>query len=100
MAISPTPRERTRVSSLFDVRTIIGALLGIYGVVLVLTALISDTKSTSGKSGDTANLWVGIVLLLASAFFLLWARLRPVVVRADELREEKEGPDRPGAPRG
>jgi drug/metabolite transporter (DMT)-like permease len=75
-----------------DIRNIIGGLLGAYGVILLLTGIFGDTESD--KTGDVnANLWAGIVLIVVSAIFLTWARLRPVVVP-----EHIEKPDDDGRP--
>jgi hypothetical protein len=57
----------------FDIRTFIGALIGIYGVVLVVTGLVSS-------DGRTINLVGGLSMAVAAAGFLIWARLRPIVV--------------------
>lgn len=77
---------RRHAAGLFDIRNIIGALLGIYGVVLVLMYFFAGSGTATKNSG--ANLWMGIALLVAGAFFLVWARVRPIVV--DEERLERE----------
>jgi drug/metabolite transporter (DMT)-like permease len=77
-----------------DIRNIIGGLLGAYGVILVLMGIFGDEESN--KTGDVnANLWAGLVLLVVSAIFLTWARLRPIVVP-----EHVESPDDDGPPPG
>jgi drug/metabolite transporter (DMT)-like permease len=63
----------------FDVRNVIAALIGFYGVVLVLVAIFGDDQSEK-TGGVDANLWAGIAMLLFAAAFALWSRLRPVVV--------------------
>jgi hypothetical protein len=71
--------ERRHSAGLLDIRNIIGALLGVYGVILLLMGLFGDTEGE--KTGDVnANLWAGIVLLVVGAVFITWARLRPVRV--------------------
>jgi hypothetical protein len=57
----------------FDIRTFIGALIGIYGVVLVVTGLVSS-------DGRTINLLAGLSMIVGAAAFLIWARVRPIVV--------------------
>ncbi len=64
---------------LFDIRTIVGALLGLYGIILVVTAVVHDTAADRVRSGGwNINLWAGIGMLVVAAAFLLWAVLRPV----------------------
>jgi drug/metabolite transporter (DMT)-like permease len=85
-----------KTAGIFDIRNIIGALLGIYGVALLLAGIFADTEPE--KTGDVnANLWTGLGLAIASAMFLVWARLRPTVV-PDEIEPAGDDPTRP-APR-
>ncbi|MBO0855707.1 MAG: hypothetical protein J2P18_18305 [Nocardia sp.] len=64
---------------LFDIRTIVGALLGVYGIVLIVTAAVHDTAAERARAGGwNINLWAGIGMLVVGALFLLWAVLRPV----------------------
>src|SRR4051794_8846211 len=67
---------RAHKAGAFDIRVFIGSLLGLYGVILVLTGLFNS-------HGRQINLLTGIGCILGSAFFVLWARLRPVVVPED-----------------
>ena len=76
-------------ASLFDIRNIIGALLGIYGVVLVVMSFSTSSEDREKVSGVNANLWVGIGLLAFAAFFVVWAFLRPLVVDEKKLEENK-----------
>jgi hypothetical protein len=80
----------------FDIRNIIGALLGLYGVILALAGLLGE-DAPQKTGGIDANLWTGVALIAVSAFFLLWARLRPIVVPA-EIDRPGDDPTRP-APR-
>ena len=64
---------------LFDIRTIVGALLGLYGIVLVITGLVHDTADERLRSGGwNTNLWAGVAMVVVAAAFLAWAYLRPV----------------------
>jgi len=66
---------------LFDLRWIIAILFGVYGVVLVVMGIGFETDADRAKTGDlNVNLWVGIGMLVLTAFFAIWALLRPVVV--------------------
>ncbi|CAM3868875.1 hypothetical protein [Nocardioides zeicaulis] len=81
----------------FDIRNIIGALMGVYGVILALAGLFGDTAPE--KTGDVnANLWTGLALVAVAVFFIGWARLKPIVVPADVERPDDD-PTRPAPTR-
>ncbi|MFC4375159.1 hypothetical protein ACFO5K_13750 [Nocardia halotolerans] len=80
---------------LFDIRTIIGALLGCYGIILVITSLVQDTAAQSVKTGGLdVNLWAGLGMGGAAVLFIGWAWLRPVrVPEPHEQTVEDSTPD-------
>src|SRR3954447_299163 len=82
--------RRTTRANLFDIRNIIAALLGIYGVVLVIMSFATSDRQLAKASGINANLWVGIGLLLFALFFVVWAYLRPIVVDQEQLEKDKQ----------
>ncbi|HEV7147345.1 MAG TPA: hypothetical protein VGN48_10150 [Pedococcus sp.] len=90
---TPSPKK---TAGAFDIRNIIGSLLGIYGVILVLAGLFGDTASVK-TGGINANLWTGLGLAVASVVFLVWARLRPILV-PEHVEPADDDPTRP-APR-
>ena len=69
----------THRAGLFDIRTIIGALMGVYGLILLLMGLFGDPE-TDKTGGTNANLWAGLAMLVVAVVFLAWARLRPLRV--------------------
>jgi hypothetical protein len=75
----------THKAGAFDIRTFIGALIGIYGVVLVVTGLFSS-------DGRTINLTAGACMVVGAAVFFTWARLRPVVVPEESPEPEPAPP--------
>jgi hypothetical protein len=81
----------------FDIRNIIGALLGIYGVILLLAGIFMD-KAEAKTGGINANLWTGLGLIVASAVFLTWARLKPIIVPT-HVEPVEPDPTRPGPAR-
>lgn len=77
-----TPKQR---AGIFDVRSVIGLFLGVYGVVLTVTGLVGTTDADLAKAGGAnVNLWTGVGLLVTSAVFFTWARLRPILVPTDD----------------
>jgi len=69
----------TRSAGALDIRNFIGTLLGLYGTILTAMGLFADTELEK-TGGVNANLWAGILLMIVSAGFLAWARLRPTQV--------------------
>ena len=75
---------------IFDIRNIIGALLGIYGVVLTIAGFAPGLLQEHEKGADNnpvdlyvgtdANWWVGLILIGVAIVFISWALLRPVEV--------------------
>jgi uncharacterized membrane protein len=88
--------ETTRhTAGAFDIRTFIAALMGIYGIILVLTGIFGADETTDGsKTAGNVNLWVGLCLLAFAAAMQGWAIWRPTVVDEEQLareRAEQEG---------
>jgi amino acid transporter len=64
----------------FDIRVVIAALIAVYGLVLTILGIIADPAEVAKADGLNINLWGGIAMLVFAAAFVLWARLRPIVV--------------------
>lgn len=91
--MSSTGTPKKRVGRAFDVRTLIGALLGVYGVILTVMGLWFTSEAEMAKvDGENLNLWTGLGLLAAAALFGLWAWLRPLAVPATTPADEGDRP--------
>ncbi|MFJ8927356.1 hypothetical protein ACIRLA_12340 [Streptomyces sp. NPDC102364] len=67
-----------RTAALFDIRTLIALLFGVYGIVVLLVGLFATSHAEITRSGGiNLNLWGGAAMLLLSACFATWIRLRP-----------------------
>lgn len=71
----------------FDIRNIIGMLIGLYGVILIALGLFAD-PALEKTGGVNANLWAGIAMAAVGAILGIWAKTRPVV----PAREVKTSP--------
>jgi hypothetical protein len=91
---TPESGSGPRKAGAFDIRNIIGALMGLYGVILVLAGLLGEHEPDK-TGGVNANLWTGIGLLVVAVVFFGWSRLRPIVVPED-VDEPDDDPTRPG----
>jgi TRAP-type C4-dicarboxylate transport system permease small subunit len=76
-------------TGLFDVRTIIGALMFLYGVVLLLASFNTSASDKAKADGINANLWMGLILLVFGVLMVLWAVTRPIVVDEEQLEADK-----------
>ncbi|MFC6287282.1 hypothetical protein ACFP3Q_08470 [Nocardioides sp. GCM10027113] len=78
-----------KTAGAFDVRNIIGALMGLYGVILTLMGLFGDNGDV--RTADiNSNLWAGLALLVVGAIFIAWWRLRPIAVPEEPAEREAE----------
>ncbi|MCD2197046.1 hypothetical protein LQ327_27105 [Actinomycetospora endophytica] len=74
----------SRMQRLFDLRYVIGVLMGVYGVILVIRGALDGPEQLARAAGTEINLWTGIALLVVAAIFLIWARLRPLGIDVTE----------------
>ena len=89
-----------KTSGVLDIRNIIGALLTIYGVILLVLGLFgsSDPASPDAPAGGgdiNANLWAGVALLAVGLGFIAWWRIKPAVVSDDVGRSDDQEVHRP-----
>ena len=94
---TPASSETKHTAGAFDIRTFIAALMGIYGIVLLLTGIFGGADTTTGKAEGNPNLWVGIALLVFAAAMQGWAMIRPTVVDEAALARQKAEQDGPPA---
>lgn len=91
MSTAGTTSEK-KAAGAFDVRNVIAALIGFYGVVLVVVGVVDDGEEALEKTdGFNANLWVGLAMVAFALGFALWARLRPIVVASPETGDDEGG---------
>jgi TRAP-type C4-dicarboxylate transport system permease small subunit len=76
-------------TGLFDVRTIIGALMTLYGLVLLVASFNTSASDKAKADGINANLWMGLVLLVFGVLMIVWAVTRPIVVDEEQLEADK-----------
>jgi hypothetical protein len=84
----------TTVPRLFDLRTIIGGMFTLYGIVLVITGLVDKASDLTKSNGIRINLWLGLSMLALGILFLLWVRLRPLRLEEPSAAARAEGAER------
>ncbi|AHI22501.1 hypothetical protein [Corynebacterium vitaeruminis] len=83
MSTKNTSTQSPRSAGAFDIRNVIGALIGIYGIVLLICSFAIDpgtNPDTGALKSSQDNLWAGLAMLVVGVVFAAWARLRPITV--------------------
>jgi len=83
--------QNTTASRLFDLRTIIGALFVLYGVILFIAGLFDSALEIAKADGIRINIWLGLAMFALGALFLLWVRLRPLRIEKGPSAAEQAG---------
>lgn len=87
-----TQKTSPQHAGAFDLRNVIGALLGLYGIVLIICSFALDpgVNPETGMAKDSSdNLWAGIAMAAVAAGFMLWAKLCPIIVDPSKIDESK-----------
>lgn len=66
-----------RLAKLFDLRTFIGSLFVVFGVVVTFEGLIADQAAIDKAAGIRLSLWTGLAMLVVGALFLVWMLVAP-----------------------
>jgi hypothetical protein len=85
-----SPKAHT--AGLFDMRIIIAALIGLYGLIVLVTGFFTSDTQLDKADGLNINVAAGIGMLVVSALFAAWARWRPIVVPVDAASDSADPP--------
>jgi hypothetical protein len=86
--------DKKRLEMLFDVRTIIALLFGVYGAVCLIWGLAFNGATDKARSGNiNVNLWTGLAMLAFAASFLAWALWRPLEDEVPDDVKDDDGKD-------
>lgn len=90
--------KASTIAALFDLRSVIALLFGVYGLVLTVLGLLGTSQADLDKAGGIdINLWTGIAMLVLAVGFALWVWWRPPVVADTKPDLTKDADARPGA---
>lgn len=93
-----TPEQQRRADllvKLFDLRSFIGSLFVVFGVIVTIDGLLADQAEIDKAAGLNVSLWTGLAMLVLGAVFLAWMLLSPPEVStrtADEETPDESGP--------
>lgn len=95
--VSELEKKSATAARLFDIRTIIGGLFVVYGVIVTIAGISPSDADLKKAEGVHINLWTGLAMLALGLFFLVWMKLRPV---RPPGRPSDAAPDTAGTPGG
>jgi hypothetical protein len=92
--LTPEEAKNWRLAKLFDLRSFIGALMLIFGILVIIPGLTASTATIDKAAGINLELWVGGIMLVLAAFFLTWVILKPpppvTMAEAEAARKARE----------
>jgi hypothetical protein len=76
---SPSSPERSalRLAKLFDLRTFIGSLFTIFGVLVTIQGLFVSDADLQKAAGIRLALWLGLIMLATGLGFIGWMLAKP-----------------------
>jgi len=66
-----------RLAKLFDLRSFIGVLFVIFGVLVTISGFTATEADIEKAAGINIALWVGLLMLATGVIFLAWVLLSP-----------------------
>jgi hypothetical protein len=75
--LDPEEARNWRLAKMFDLRTFIGVLFVIFGVLVIIPGLAPSPADIEKAAGINLALWVGGLMLALGIIFLVWLLLSP-----------------------
>jgi xanthine/uracil/vitamin C permease (AzgA family) len=101
--LTPEEARNWRLAKLFDLRSFIGALFVIFGVLVTIAGLAASPATINKAAGINLGLWVGLIMLAMGVFFIAWILLKPpapiTTAEAEAARKAREEFGTQGPPR-
>ncbi len=66
-----------RLAKLFDLRSFIGVLFVIFGILVLIPGLSPTPADIAKAAGINIALWVGALMLLVGVIFVVWLLAKP-----------------------
>ena len=75
--LTPEEARNWRLAKLFDLRSFIGALFVVFGILVTIPGLAASKAMIDKAAGINLALWIGLIMLIMGVLFLAWVLLRP-----------------------
>jgi hypothetical protein len=102
LQLTPEEAHNWRLAKLFDLRSFIGLLFVIFGILVTIPAVGASKAVIAKAAGINLGLWVGVIMLIIGLLFLAWVLLKPpapiTAAEAEAARKAREefGTQSPG----
>ncbi len=92
--LTPEEARNWRLAKLFDLRSFIGTLFVIFGVLVIIPGIGASQATINKSAGINLQLWEGAVMLAFGIIFVAWVVLKPpppvTAAEAEATRKAKE----------
>jgi hypothetical protein len=92
--LTPQEARNWRLAKFFDLRSFIGALFLIFGVLVTARGIGASQAVIHQAAGINLALWEGLIMLALGVFFLAWILIKPpdpvTAAEAEAARKERE----------
>ena len=75
--LTPEEARNWRLAKLFDLRSFIGSLFVIFGILVTIPGIGASRATIDKAAGINLGLWVGLIMLIMGVGFLTWVLLKP-----------------------
>lgn len=86
----PAPGPPPRYARLLDLRFVIAAMFGIFGVLVTATGFTASNEEIEQAAGINISLWTGAGLLLLAAVFAIWLIKAPPDVPEGHIVDDSD----------
>jgi xanthine/uracil/vitamin C permease (AzgA family) len=92
--LTPEEARNWRLAKLFDLRSFIGALFVIFGILVTIAGLSASQATINKAAGINLGLWVGLIMLAMGMIFIAWILIKPpapiTAAEAEAARKARE----------
>lgn len=92
--LTPEEARNWRLAKLFDLRSFIGSLFLIFGILVTIPGIGASKATINKAAGINLELWVGLTMLVIGVLFLAWVLLKPpapiTTAEAEATRKARE----------
>jgi hypothetical protein len=87
--LSPDQQRALRLAKLFDLRTFIGSLFVVFGVIVSIDGFTASQAQIQKATGVNLALWTGLIMLVIGVLFVVWTWAKPPeITHSHEMSED------------